>query len=503
MIARTSLPTGLILALMLPAAARAEDTPKPKPKPKLVDYEAELNDKLAKGIQPEQNVCAGLWKFFGPHPEGAKMPAEYFKRLGIEQPPEKGEYFISLGTILKDELQLPQEDVQGILNQQSWTAARPWSDKDYPVIALWLTKNEKPLAVAHEALKRMQYYNPLVSKKNDKGNGSLIGALLPSVQKCRELASALCARAMLRLHEGKVDAAWDDLLACHRLARFTGRGATLIEGLVGYAIEAIASNSTLAYIDHANLSTKQIEFRVKNLANLPPLASIADKIDLGERYMYLDSLNMLRRGDIKLLEGLSKDVPSEAERKKFAELDWAPAIANGNKWYDYMAAALRRPTRAERVQALTKIEKELKDLQSSGNFTDAIRIALGNGELAAKRISDTLLTLLVPAVRKVNDAHDRTVQIHANLTLAFALAAYRSDNKRYPAKLDDLAPQYVAKVPADLFSGLPLIYKPGEKGYLLYSIGVNGKDDEGRYYDDVPRGDDIRVRMPLPPLKKD
>jgi len=28
-------------------------------------------------------------------------------------------------------------------------------------------------------------------------------------------------------------------------------------------------------------------------------------------------------------------------------------------------------------------------------------------------------------------------------------------------------------------------------------------DDDGRWYDDEPRGDDPRVRMPLPPLKKD
>ena len=45
--------------------------------------------------------------------------------------------------------------------------------------------------------------------------------------------------------------------------------------------------------------------------------------------------------------------------------------------------------------------------------------------------------------------------------------------------------------------------KPGENGYLLYSFGLNGKDDEGRWADDQPQGDDIRVRVPLPPLKKD
>ena len=48
-------------------------------------------------------------------------------------------------------------------------------------------------------------------------------------------------------------------------------------------------------------------------------------------------------------------------------------------------------------------------------------------------------------------------------------------NGRYPAKLEDLAPAYLAAVPGDLFSGKPLVYKPAEKGYLFYSFGVNGK----------------------------
>jgi hypothetical protein len=35
------------------------------------------------------------------------------------------------------------------------------------------------------------------------------------------------------------------------------------------------------------------------------------------------------------------------------------------------------------------------------------------------------------------------------------------------------------------------------KRYLLYSVGPDGIDDEGRGKDDDPRGDDLRIRMPL------
>ncbi|HXD88923.1 MAG TPA: hypothetical protein VN641_20705 [Urbifossiella sp.] len=490
-------------ALILPAALLADD----KPKPKTVDYEAELNDKLAKGIEPDKNACALLWKCFGPHPEGTKMPAEYFRRLGIAQPPEKGDYFLPLGELLKNELQLDPSEFNGVYDQQGWASARPWAAKDYPYIALWLTKNEKPLAVAREATKRPQYYNPLVSRKNDKGQGALIGALLPSVQKCRELTNAFCARAMLRLGEGKKPEAWADLLACHRLARHTGRGGTLIEALVGYATEAIASGAELAYLENAKLSAKQIQECLKDLQNLPPLPGIADKVDLMERYTFKDSINMIRNGGIKVLEGLDKDVPTEEEINAFAKLDWTPALKNADKLYDRMVAALRQPTRAERLQGMDLIEKDLDKLkkENQGPFPDVVRMLLGKnpGDVVVKRISDILITLLVPAIRRMNDAHDRVEQVHVNLQLAFALAAYRADNNRYPAKLDDLAPKYAAKIPLDLFDNMPLKYKPSDKGYLLYSVGPNGQDEGGRWRDDSPPGDDPRVRMPLPPLKKE
>jgi hypothetical protein len=56
-------------------------------------------------------------------------------------------------------------------------------------------------------------------------------------------------------------------------------------------------------------------------------------------------------------------------------------------------------------------------------------------------------------------------------------------------------------VDGDLFGKRPLTYRLFENGYVFYSYGVNGKDDQGRWYDDEPRGDDIRVHMPLPPLR--
>jgi hypothetical protein len=471
-----------------------------------VNYPAALNERLSKGVTPQNNANVLFWKALGPHPEGATMPDEFFKWLGF-RPPEQGDYFLDLYRYAKKHLDGdPREQANRLDEQLDPATARPWKAKEHPQIAAWLKANEKPLAVVIEGTKRSHYFNPLTPK----GDSGLIGALLPGVQKCREFANALAARAMLRTGEERYDQAWQDLLACKRLGRLVARGGTLIELLVGVAVDAIGSNADLAYLERAKLSAKQIQDRMRDLRRLPPMPAAADKVDLGERFMFLDSTLMVARGGAGALEGLAggrapKD-PDPKVMELWKKIDWDPALRKGNQWYDRTVAAMRLKDRGAREKAMAKIEQDLKDtkakLLESGDLAAAM-LGLGPDAKALGRImGDVLIGLLMPAIQKVQQAGDRAEQIQRNLHVAFALAAHKQEQGNYPAKLEALAPKYLPQVPGDLFSGKGLIYRPAGKGYLLYSVGANGKDEGGRTYDDDPAGDDLVVRMPLPELRR-
>jgi hypothetical protein len=264
-------------------------------------------------------------------------------------------------------------------------------------------------------------------------------------------------------------------------------------------------------LERAKPTAKQAAAWLRDLQGLPPMPAMTDRIDFGERLVFLDTIQLVQRGGIAALEGLSNggshkqglSLAQQLGQWAIDSADWDPALRNANRLHDRLAAAVRVKDRAARQQQLLQIEADLvarkKALVDSG---DLANLLIGTAEAKGRVLGELLIGLLFPAVRKVQQAADRTEQEQSNLHIAFALAAYKSDQGRYPPKLDDLAPKYLAKVPDDLFSGKPLIYRPSDDGYLLYSVGMNGKDDAGRSKDDDPPGDDLTIRMPLPERKR-
>jgi hypothetical protein len=519
--------TGLVLVGLLVATARPDGADK-KPRPRftiskettyvtgpidkdgLINYESALNKRLGKGVTPKDNANVLLWQAMGPRPEGGSaMPAEFFELMGMKEPPEEGEYFKDTFQYAKEKRKDSPEKLDRQLQDQcEYASERPWTQKQYPELAAWLEANEKPLAIVIQASKRPKYFSPFVSDRTPLGPSGLLNARLTGVAKCREIGRALAVRAMLRVEQGRHDEAWQDVLACHRLGRLVARGATLIEELVGIALDRIASTADLAFLDGAKLDTRQIKRCLLDLQKLPPMPTVAEIVDLGERFVFLDTIMMINRHGVDYLQSVTGGKKPQAPappKGHMDHVDWEPALRNANHWYDRIAKAMRFRTRAIREMQLSLAEKEMKGLATTVRSWQGVAqvfIAEGMGAKArGKLIGDVLIGLLVPAMQKVQHAADRMEQDQRNLHIAFAMAAYHRDNGKYPKELAALAPAYLAEVPDDLFSGKALLYRPAAGGYLLYSVGANGRDDQGRSYDDDPPGDDLPVRMPLPKLQ--
>ena len=73
----------------------------------------------------------------------------------------------------------------------------------------------------------------------------------------------------------------------------------------------------------------------------------------------------------------------------------------------------------------------------------------------------------------------RVAQLEVAKTL-LAVERYRLAHASLPETLDQLVPDYLAAVPLDPFDGAPLRYKRLDRGFLVYSVGEDGKDDGGK-----------------------
>jgi len=442
------------------------------------------------------------------------LPPAYFRWLGVQAPPGEGDYFIDLTQYVKEHLHLePNARFEGPIADQEKRAELPWTAKECPDLAAWLALNEKALAIVVEATKRPDYFNPIVAPNDNRG---LFSNDFSLIHKHRELVAALRMRAFLYVSEGKSDEAWQDLLACHRLGRLVARGS-LIEFLVGVAIDSVASYASLVFLDRAELTPRQIRDCLRALEELPPIPPLADKYDLNERFVILDLVRQINRKPDEVLKELCvfRDAP-KLKREDLDGIDWDPVLHSVNRTFDRLTGACRVKDRAARAIRFDEIDAEIKALiplnaPESGEENPRNRIGTDFNAMLGRDRSRSLVGMRMvqlffysagQVAQSMQKSADRGEQTQRNQRVAFALAAYRRDHGRYPMKLDDLAPKYLAQVPDDLFSGKALIYWPSADGYLLYSVGVNGQDDGGRTHGDEPSGgDDIRVRMPRPEAK--
>ena len=516
----------LLFSAIVPASVCAEDPAAGKPRVLVTiseettyiteplradgypDYVAALNERCSEGVTPENNSAVLFWKAMGPSSIEEKDREKYFEMLGIPPLPDEGDYFVTSDEWIErqkarenpDQEQTEWDYIDPLWEQQSEITKRPWSKEEFPVWAEWLEVNEKPLALLMEASRRPKRYDPMLGK-------TVIMSLLPAAQGHRDVARALVARAMLRVHEGKVDEAWEDLLACHRLGRLVGQGATLIDILVGITLDGMACAGDQTLLQHARLTAAQAAKMQDDLSRLPSMPKLADKMELGERFMGLDIVSMVAREGPASLWKLTDVEPGGmaetlVDSVHAAALDWDIMLRMLNSWYDRMADAASQPTRSERQEAMDRIDKDLRKLQNTAKDWMSLGLSMlaNPRKVISERFGETFVVLFLPALSACTNAEDRSAMQFELTKLAFTLAAYRADHGSYPAKLDDLKPKYISEVPKDIFNDAALHYQREGDGYVLYSVGINRKDDGGKGYEDLKEfnegWDDLVVRMP-------
>jgi len=175
-------------------------------------------------------------------------------------------------------------------------------------------------------------------------------------------------------------------------------------------------------------------------------------------------------------------------------VDWNPILRMVNRMFDRLGQAAGEKEFAKRKAALEDwaarkdrlTEQARREVGRFGSLYGAVRAiadasqrpGADKAELG-RRLAPILFALFSPSLETVVVLHALAATESDLAKVAVALAAYRAENGRYPAKLVELSPKYLKVVPKDRLSGKELIYRLEGRGYVLYSVGENLTDDGG------------------------
>jgi hypothetical protein len=91
-----------------------------------------------------------------------------------------------------------------------------------------------------------------------------------------------------------------------------------------------------------------------------------------------------------------------------------------------------------------------------------------------------LLMVFLPSLSRAGVSAERQLGVRDGLLVAIALEMRRRRHGDYPAALSQLSPALLPKVPADRMTGQPLSYTLVGGKPLVYSVGTDRDDDDGR-----------------------
>ncbi len=399
--------------------------------------------------------------------------------------------------------------------------ASPWRSQDVPPLAEWLDANKERIDLLVEASARPRFFMPSAELLDPSNTEAIL--LLGPFQNVREAARVLTTRAMLHAGEGQYEAAWQDILAVYRWARLIGQGGTLVDQLVAAAINGMAVESTLVLLGTEQVPEPLLQQIQAAHDSFIPAVNLADTYANGERLFGLAMLLPVANSNsaVELLSpygGGSTPTPLNA-----LSIDWNIILSQYNDWLDRLAATARIADPVARGKALVQNQADIVEIESSINHPLRWLGAAFSRTQRSRLIGDKALLLWLPSFEATERASNREATNLALLRIAVALALYQAANNEYPAGINQLVPQFIAKLPNDSFSNKPFLYRRTTDGYLLYSVGENGVDEQGnqefsffegqRLYTlpdqqadqlraKIPPGsDDVSIRIPCQPFQ--
>ena len=370
--------------------------------------------------------------------------------------------------------------------QEQWNESldHPWTEKEYPFLAHWLTAtDELAQKIIDISKQRTGYYHPLLSYEGEPD--LLHNSILPYMQGIRWAARHFQCRGNFEFAKGNLDRAMECVFSSLRMSRTMRAGSGFpVEDLTGIAILRLGNHQLTRYLadlsqdknkgnDAAWILQKKKEFDDIVMDN-DPLSSQPTwhfvALLVSERLGMLDTIQAVAMESKAAREFMANFFENDEEGKektaKFEELffsdkeyDWAEIMRRVNLSYDEMEDVYLLPTWQRRLRAAQRLEQRISE------HTELIN----NSSVSPERRAAAFLieSFVLPALEPLQAMAGFEWECRI-ADVAFALAAYRADNDgSSPDTLEQLVPKYLDSVPDSPYTDKPLRYIKRQDDVLI------------------------------------
>lgn len=311
-----------------------------------------------------------------------------------------------------------------------------------------LADNRGALDLLHQSAAIEQSRYPVDLKRG-------LSTILPHISEMSKATRLLALEAAVHADRGEAEPAARAVAAAYALARTLLHEPTMISQTTRYVCNAIATTALEQVLNRVVLSESSLVELDGVLRTARDPNALANAL-IGERCLGDQAFRDPRSvGFGGTRESRQPSLLAIEARRAMGTLDqeWAAFL---DLMQEYIEAA-RLPA-SERLRSFREIESRCETLPRSYAITHNIVPSM----------------TALASVDLVNQARLLTAQT------AVAVERYRIAAGRLPVDLSDLVPAYLDGVPEDPFDGRPLRYKTLRAGYLLYSIGRDETDNDGK-----------------------
>ena len=352
--------------------------------------------------------------------------------------------------------------------QMTWPT--DFNDAERAVLTQWLTSNSQAFEHFREALNKPYYW---LERKAGKDN-IVAQMMVPELTVYRELTNALIWEAKLAALEGRLPAAFENILDCYRAGKHKCRpNVLLMEQHVGLRIKQTAISAALVILDRVQVDNRASKFFQDDLQQELDTDTYVPGSQ-AERLLDYDILQRTfvdnGRGTGRLWWRMGFDIviPLVGEGKIYERKIKLSCFTGPTK---KQAAKQIEQTFSLFNQVITKTPWQIKD-EGRDYFREIENIN-------KRYISLEIFDIGIDANSIFHNYHKTRAQTEALIAIIGTLR-YKIDTGEFPETLTALVSSaYLQAVPNDPYSSGSLVYKRTAGGFKLYSVGTDFKDDGG------------------------